>query len=198
MYLRFFFPSCVRTWRKPECAQITEQRCQDTHRDIQKSTAQHTTGSISHPRQEQPQEFQDPTTPAIACFHVILTLFSSHSRPLKSVYFICSASSSPLWTHNRSLLVLSFFPPTRISVTLPESSVIIFFPSSSPPPLLSCRFPSLFLNFSLQCYLSTLCTHHQHFSFPCHHPSPAAGEVCGDMQIGCLWRPCLHRQTATG
>lgn len=88
-------------------------------------------------------------------------------------------SSFPFWMCNPSVLLFFFFPPTHFSVIPPSpSSIITFSPSLSclisSTPLLPVSFA--ISHFSLQYYLSTLCTCHQNFSVFCHHLSLATGE----------------------
>lgn len=147
---------------------------------------------------EQPQEFKDQTASAIACFHLIPTLFFPLLSFANSL-FVLSLALHPF--HFESAIPPLLFFPTHFSLILPMSSIIIFSPS------LSCLISSPALlpvslaisHFFLQHYLSTLCTYHQNFSFCCHHLSLATGEGSEHVEIcrstvcgGCV---CTDRQT---
>lgn len=114
-----------------------------------KSTTQHTTWGISHPR----QCLFTRTTPRIqGSDHVGHWLFSLNSNsftPLLwklSVCFIFSTSSYPLWMYNPSLLLfpnaLPCQSPRHPSSFAPSLSCLIISPS--PPP----TFPHCFSFFS--------------------------------------------------
>lgn len=165
-----------------------------------KSTTQHTTGSISHPR----QCLFTRTTPRIRGLnHVGHWLFSLNSNPFLFIPLLWKHSvlSTALHLfHFEWILPCYFFlPPTHFSVILPMSFIIIFSPSLScfiGSPLLV-QFLLLFLIFLYNTYLSTLCTYHKNFSFSCHHLSMATRE--GSVHVWryadlSMWGLCLHRQ----
>lgn len=132
-----------------------------TPTETYKSTTQHTTGSISHPW----HCLFTRTTPRIwGSAHNGHRLFSLHSNPFLStprlwkfsLRLIFYTSSFLIWMWNPNP---DTFSPTNFSAIVPMSSIIIFSLSLSSlmsPPLLLSFFA--ISHFSLQCYLSTLCT----------------------------------------
>ncbi len=108
-----FFPPVSMLGENWNVLRLLNRKSARTPTETYKSTMQHTTGSISHPR----QRLFTGTTPRIqGSDHVGYWLFSLNSNPFLStpllwklfICFISGTSSFSLWMCNPSLLV--FFP----------------------------------------------------------------------------------------